>query len=410
MFWDKWIPKKYLVKSTVCGLEVVFTDSGHKLFYSILKKQKNKLEVVSSGTCNALSELPQSLKKDKIPLIVNVTGKGVILKKTNFNTESELISTEFLQQQLPAINPDDFYIQALKQNNATCFISVIRKKQCDELLKETSDNKLEVADVLIGTGAIVSINNLIAGYNYVYAGDNKVELLNGHVESISNVNNDLGEKADIEVDGLRIAPNESLAFSVAFGYITGQSIYSSKDVNLTNYKFRHLEKNKIKTVIYFFVILAFASCLINFFFFSNYFSGNNKLQSELDVYQGKYEQINELLADYEKKKGLIEQTGLLENNTLSKYSDRIASTIPDEVVLTEFYLNPQIIDMSGEDSLMNFQKNTIILRGNCHKSLTINEWVNVLKTQNFIRDVNLEKFSFNNEGNQPNFEIKIMTE
>jgi hypothetical protein len=410
MFWDKWIPKKYLVKSTICGVEVVFTDSGYKVSYSILKKQSNKLEISESGGCDTISSLPAKIKKGKIPLVLNITGKGVIIKKTNYNSDQELNLPEFIQQNLPAINPDDFYIQILKQNNSTCFISVIRKVQFDALLKEINENKFEVADVIIGPAAIVAINSIITGYNYVYAGDNRVELLNGNVENISIRDTDLTDIVDIEVDGLKIRRDQTLAFSAAFGYITSQNSYVSKETNLVKYKSDHLERNKIKTTFYFFVIVAFVVSLINFFFFSNYFSTNNKLQSELDVYQGKYEQINELLTGYEKKKGLIEQTGLLENNFLSKYSDRIASTIPDEVVLTEFYLNPQIIDRSGEDSLMNFRKNTIILKGNCHKSLIINEWVNVLKTQNFIKDVNLEKFSFNNEGNQPNFEIKIITE
>lgn len=410
MFWDKWIPKKYLVKSTVCGVEVVFTDSDYKIFYSILKKQSNKLEISKTGECGTISSLPAKIKKDKIPLILNITGKGVIIKKTSYSSDHELNSPEFIQQNLPAINPDDFYIQILKQNNSTCFISVIRKAQFDNLLKELNENRFDVADVIIGPAGIISINSIITDYNYVLAGDSRVELLNGNVENIAVRDNGLTDLIDIEVDGLKIKPEQTLAFSAAFGYITSQNIYVSKEANLTRYKSDHIENNKVKTMFYFCIIVAFALCLINFLFFSNYFASNNKLQSELDVYQGKYEQINELLTGYEKKKGLIEQTGLLENNFLSKYSDRIASTIPDEVILIEFYLNPQIIDMSGEDSLMNFKKNTIILKGNCHKSLIINEWVNVLKAQNFIKDVNLEKFAFNNEGNQPNFEIKIITE
>lgn len=410
MFWDKWIPKKYLVKSTVCGLEVVFTDSGSRVFYSALKKEKNKLETVETGEVDSISSLPAKIKKDKLPLILNITGKGVIVKKTTYNSEQELNTTEFIQQNLPAINPDEFYIQILKQNNSTCFISVIRRAQLNDLVKEITQNKFEIADIIIGPAGVISITGIIAGYNYVHAGENRIELLNGAVETISGNNSDSNEQADIEVDGLKITPKQTLAFSAAFGYLTSQNIYVSGAKELIKYRSDHSEKIKIRLALYFFVIIAFTCCLINFLFFSAYFSSNNKLQSELDVYQGKYEQINELLTGYEKKKGLIEQTGLLENNSLSKYSDRIASTIPGEVVLTELNLNPQLIDMSGEDSLMNFVKNTIILRGNCHKSLIINEWVNVLKTQNFIKDVNLEKFAFSNEGNQPNFEIKIMTE
>jgi hypothetical protein len=51
-----------------------------------------------------------------------------------------------------------------------------------------------------------------------------------------------------------------------------------------------------------------------------------------------------------------------------------------------------------------------VIKGNCNKSLILNEWVSVLKMQKFIKDVSLEKFTFNKETALPNFEIRIITE
>jgi hypothetical protein len=79
----------------------------------------------------------------------------------------------------------------------------------------------------------------------------------------------------------------------------------------------------------------------------------------------------------------------------------------------QFYLHNLEIKQQlkdSEDSLITFSSKQLIIKGNCNKSLIINEWANVLKMQKFIKDVSLEKFSYNSEGLLPNFEIKIITE
>jgi Tfp pilus assembly protein PilN len=156
--------------------------------------------------------------------------------------------------------------------------------------------------------------------------------------------------------------------------------------------------------------IAFALAATNVFFYTSYFDKNNKLETELSVYQGKYEQINQLLSDYQKKKGLIENAGVLNKNKLSEYADKIAKTIPDEVVLTEMHFNPKLENDESDDSLVTFQSKQMIIKGNCNKSLIINEWVNVLKMQKFVKDVSLEKFAYSSEGILPNYEIRLITE
>jgi Tfp pilus assembly protein PilN len=158
------------------------------------------------------------------------------------------------------------------------------------------------------------------------------------------------------------------------------------------------------------VIIAFTAAIVNVLFYTTYFDKNNKLETELSVYQGKYEQINQLLSDYQKNKGLIENAGVLNRNKLSEYADKIGKTLPDEVVLSDLYFNPKKEDDENADSLVKFENKILVLKGNCSKSFIVNEWINVLKMQNFIKTISLEKFVYNNQGMLPNFEIKLMTE
>ena len=83
--------------------------------------------------------------------------------------------------------------------------------------------------------------------------------------------------------------------------------------------------------------------------------------------------------------------------------------MPNEVQLTNLYFNPKNTKEDNKDSLVTFFAKEIIIKGNCNQSLVINEWVNILKLQKFIKEVNLEKFNYNKDNFLPNFEIKLKT-
>lgn len=405
MFWDNWIPKRFLTKSTVCGLEIILNDSGYVVYYSVLKKQNNKLQIAESGKAESVNQIPKSIIKDKTPIVLLINGKGVITKKVIVNSNEEISNAEFIQDNFPAILVNEFNIQAHLQPNNTCFVSLIRTTSFERIIEEFKTLKVELADVIIGPAGLASILKLIGGFNLVSSNLHSYRLLNDSIEDIEPLNNN--NSSNITIENLSLSNTQLLSFAIGFGYLTNQNNYLQL-INVLPYKERHLEEQKFKFALYSLITLAFLICLINFFVFSNYFSTTNKLQTELDVYQGKYEQVNSLLENYEKKKVLIEKTGLLENDFISKFADKIALTIPEEVIISEMFFNPP--NTNEEDSLAAFVKNQLIIKGNCNKSLLINEWVNILKSQSFIKQVSLETFLFKTESNQPNFELRIETE
>lgn len=406
MFWDKWIPEKLLINSTVCGIEIVINDEGYSLFYCLLKNKNNKLQVIKSGSCTDYTHLPEIIIKDKIPVSVVINGKGIITKKLVLNTETEINQPDFIQQNLPAFQSDDFFIQLFPQSNKNCLASIIRKTQLDKILAELDKRNYIPAEVTIGPSVLVAITRLLGNYNTLSSAINNFEISDFCILAI---NNTLDSKTTnkLNISGIEIEQNEVLPFAAGFLYITNQQNYITN--NNLYYRKEHFEKQKTKFLFYSAVGFAFFICLINVFIFSSFFTKAKNLQSELDVYVDKNEKINQLLESYEKKKGLIEKTGLSDLNQISKYADKISSTIPKEVIITEFNFNPELKNNFENDSLLKFDKKTILVKGNCTKSLLINEWINVLKSLDFIINVNLETFLFNTEANQPNFELKIVT-
>ncbi|MEO6303101.1 MAG: hypothetical protein ABIP51_07995 [Bacteroidia bacterium] len=405
MFWDKWIPKKYLVKSEVCAIEACFNDNGLVYYYSHLKNKNNKLEIVQTGFSEDKIELPKNIEKNKIPIVLIVNGKGIILKKITLSQEGEQPAEELIRQNLPAINPAEFFIQLFKQNDQSAFIALCRKEQVNTIVTELKNKKYEVADVLLGAPVIIGLQPLWSDFNSIQTSLQRIELSNGFADVITaNTNNE-----NIKIDDLSFSSHQTLGFAGGLSYLMQNPIAENDSEEIVTIKTSHVEKNKFRFLMIGVVAIAFIVAIVNVVFYTSYFDKNNKLETELSVYQGKYDQINELLSSYQQKKGLIENAGILNKNKLSEYADKIGTTIPKEVVLSELYFNPKNEDVESEDSLVTFYNKKLVLKGNCNKSLIVNEWLNVLKMQNFVNDVSLEKFNYNNEGLLPNFEIRITT-
>jgi Tfp pilus assembly protein PilN len=409
MFWDRLIPSKYLVKSEIVAVKVFFTEQATAWYYTRLLNKNNKLEVAATGICNGLSELPANILKNKIPLLLIINGKGVILKKITLSEETQLSTEEIIRQNLPAINPSDFFIQVYKQDNGSAFLSLCRKEQVNELLVQFKKNKYELAGINIGTPSIIGLQPLWANYNVLRANLHTIELSNNAIDIIKPLVLSEADNTPLSFDTVKIEAPYLLAFASGLAYFMQRKIWSSDNLELTTLPLKHTEKNKFRLLLIASVAIAFVIAVTNVIAYTTYFDKNNQLESELTVYQGKYEKINQLLTEYQKNKDLIENAGVLNKNKLSEYADRIGQTLPDDVVLSDLYFNPKKENDNSEDSLVTFESNHITLKGNCNKSLIVNEWVNVLKMQKFVKDVSLEKFIYNNDGIIPNFEIKLLT-
>ncbi|HWY11620.1 MAG TPA: hypothetical protein VN026_09860 [Bacteroidia bacterium] len=405
MLWEKWIPEKYLVKSTVCGLEVLITDTGLKFYYTIIQNKNNKLNIIESGLAENIHSLPLVIRKNKIPLAISIVGKGLIFKKVTL-PETDINYDDVLAQALPTIDVNDFLIQLYPQRDCDAYINIFRKEQIDTILKVISNEKYEIADVFLGYSFITDAVPITSLFDSIQTNSAIIQFSNNCIDDIKHET--IEGNGNVTIEDLTLNKTNILGFASCFVYLLNSPRYYNFD-GLKEFRTAHQQKNKLKVLSRAIIGLSFLLCLINFLCFTYYFEENKKLETELNLYEGKYEKINKLLSSYEKKRHLIEEAGILNDEDFTKSIDKIASTIPEEIILSNWVINP-IVSKSEEDSLMKFSKGIISIKGNCDKSFIVNEWVNVLKAQNFVKNVNLEKFAYNNEGSQPNFELKIITE
>lgn len=404
MLWERLIPKSYLSKSNVCGVECVFSEVGISYNYLLLTVKKNKIEILKKGNSIDVNEILILTKKNNAPIVLNAIGKGIISKAISLSENESSDINQLVKQYLPTINSSDFYVQFYKNDNSTGFLSICRKDQINELVQLFSNQKQIPVSVYIGPLALNALAPLTEQLNFVYSALYQLELTNGFVQKINSIDTETLKVNTI--DGTTILPQELISFASAFAYLTQQIPFESPNVELTDLLENHLQKLKLNVLIFALVGFIFIVSAINSVLFFQKFEEHNQLEVELNLYESKNAQITQLLESYQKKKTLIEQAGMFDNKKISLFADKIGSSLPEDILLRELYFNPE----TGEtetDSLIDFKKNELIIKGNCDKSLILNEWINVLKSQSFIKSVNLQNFIFNSESHVPNFTLEI---
>lgn len=408
MFWENWIPAKYHVKTDVCCVELFYGNESTQCHSILLKNKGGKVELVEKGSSDIFN-VPSSVLKNKIPLVFVLNGKGVVLKKISIPEGTANNYSDLIRENLPAINTADFYIQLYKQSDHSAFIAFCRKEQLNEALRPLQQENFNIASVHLGAAAVIALQPVWGNLNAFATSGHTVELSNNVVDSIvpSEINDN---NTAVTFDGIAVSAPYVIGFGCGLAYFMRRALNESENAELNDLPLKHLQKNKLNVLMIAIVAIAFVLAVSNVLVYTNFFDKNNKLETELQVYQGKNEKINNLLNEYTKNKDLIEGAGVLTKNKLSEYADKIAITLPDEVSLAEFYFNPLTENEDEIDSVVKFDNKHIVLRGNCNKSLIVNEWLNVLKMQKFVKDVSLEKFVYNSEGLVPNFEIKLVTE
>lgn len=403
MWWEKLIPQGLIIKSSILAVEVVFKEDNAHFFVVNLNEKKGKLQVGDFLFFNELSDFVGYAKQKKIPLILSFTGRGVVNKKIIFEKIDSLDLGDLTKQFLPGVNLDDVLVQFTSTSTTSGFLSFTRKELVNEVLNKLELVKVKPVKISVSAFDYSSLVGLLNNKSQIHSSAVNVTFQNETIENIDFGN--IKEEETYLIGGLEIPSSYSLAFASGLTYFQKKESILS-DSHFQNLLQKHFEGNVIKSIILFFVILLFIISGFNSVVFFQEFELNTKLKTELNLYETKHNQIIKQLDSYQKKKKIIEKSGVLENKKLSEYSDKIAMSVPDNVVLRELSFNP-LIESESQDSLMLFEKNTILIKGNCDKSLVLNEWINVLKSKDFVKNINLENFVFETYGSVPNFLIKI---
>lgn len=399
------ILSRFHVKSKVCSVEVKLQDNGHTFCYSILRRKGEIIDIIESGQFSDLEEGSLKSVANDMPVNLIFTGKAIVLKLVKINESSSRNPQEIVSTFFPTISFQEFYSQVYFQDQFNAIIVLARKEHIDKVLVEFQKVNRDLAAVFLGIPAVLGLQMIIPDGKVISTSDYKIETKEGLIERIELQSRSVDEP--INLDGLVLSGKNLLSVAGGFCYLLDKKVCENCDTSVEQISVKHIEKNKLRFLVSLAIIIAFFISCVNLLFYFSFFKQNNALTTQLDLYKSKYEQVNKVVLDYQKNKNLIESLGILSSSRLGECCDKLAATVPAEVLLTELYLNPIKNNNNYTDSIANYETGHIILKGYCKKSFVLNEWLDSLKIQTIVADISLENFTYNSHEFSPNFEIRI---
>jgi hypothetical protein len=384
-----------LLKKDVFACLEIECDVKSNLYHLIfLKKEKSILKITQViKDIKSLDELKSNLPPST-PVILTVTGKGVIFRKTT--VISGRSDNELLTEILPNANSDVFYFHKYQISETENFICIIRNEQIKSILDTLNDFKIFIVELIVGPFAVNSILELIhSKEDIIIANNHRIEIINNQITSIIrdiSINETTYKIGDELISSKVIIP-----FATGYNYFVINNLFPTSNlkeiINANNeYKYYRYLKNLIVTTL----LLSFILLLINYLIFNHFNYENNIVSQKLVEYQGFLSKYNTLKKELTEKEDLLNETGFSNPSKVSYYCDILAASIPDGITLTELYVNPKMKKQSQFKGI-EFRKNTIILSGTSIKSTIFNDWIKSIQKLSWVEKI--ENFNYNSNPN-----------
>jgi Tfp pilus assembly protein PilN len=168
-----------------------------------------------------------------------------------------------------------------------------------------------------------------------------------------------------------------------------------------------MSEKKLKVQGFLILSAFFILLLVNFFLFSWLNSSNAKLTVQVSRSAQSTDDIQKITKQVQEKEALLRILGWESEINKSALIDQVASLLPHEITWKEAAIDP--VDLSGSRSqkAITFFNRKIRITGSAEKIIPVNEWIARIKTKAWVKNVQLDSYTFNNELNTGQFIILI---
>jgi Tfp pilus assembly protein PilN len=353
----------------------------------------------------ALNELKKSLAA-KSYVSLNLFGKGILQKQIE---KAEEINQHNFSQILPNANIEDFYVQNFISGNKS-FVSVIRKVEADKWISQLKE--LGFIPLMLGLGPF-PVQNVITQLN-VYGND---IIFDGHIihrneqsEWISvKYHENTASEFPLKIESENISEKLLVAYASAFQLVLSAKIdgIQAEVPGLNEELKKVLEEKKLKVYGFLTLSIFFILLLVNFFLFSGLNSSNAKLTEQVSRTSQNSNDVQHVNVQVQQKDSLLKILGWEGNINKASLIDQVASMLPQEITWREAAVDPVDVSSSRIQKTIVFYTRKIRITGNSEKIIPVNEWIARIKTKAWVKNVQLDSYTFNSEQNTGQFTIII---
>ncbi len=395
-----------LKSNTIAGIDLnILNEDDYIIHYLELKKEKRLIKINKKvENINDFNNVVE-INNNKVPVILNLSGKGIVHKKIiNENNNDQ----EILQKIFPNANINDFYIQKHSLDNINICISLIRKKTLNKIIDLFKQEKIFVLNFFLGP---LSLNHLIPliedKKEKIILPDTVLETNGNNITDFKFLEEPEKNNKNYLIGSDHVNNKYLKAFASAFSYFQEDktSLINLSYLEKENEEFKYKQIfNKVGWGI---LICMLLLLLINYLLFSHYNQKQKELTNELSKKQNIISNLDLLKSELKRKKQFIEERNLLGHTRLSFYTDRLAKTLPDNIILEKLEINPLTGKIKRNEDI-SFINNTIIITGTTNNSTILNTWIEELKKIKWIEKIDIINYKQETLYTSGDFIIEIL--
>jgi len=205
--------------------------------------------------------------------------------------------------------------------------------------------------------------------------------------------------------------NEKLLvpYAAAFQLVLVQKIEAIRaEVPALEDAFKNVaDEKKLKANAFIILCVFFVLLLVNFFLFSSLTSSNETLADQVSRSVQSTEDIQKINQQVQQKEALLKTLGWEGAVNKAGLIDEVASLLPAEITWHEAAVDPPDLNGNRTQKSIVFANREIRIAGNSEKIIPVNEWIARIKTKPWVKNVQLDSYTFNNELNTGQFIILI---
>ena len=147
--------------------------------------------------------------------------------------------------------------------------------------------------------------------------------------------------------------------------------------------------------------------MINFLTLSFLNSSNLNLSQQLSRSAQNTNDLQAINEQVKTKEALVKDLGWDDGLNKSKLMDQMASLLPNDITWREVTFNPVDQATSRVQKSLHFMDSKIRVIGSAQRIIPVNEWLARLKTQKWVKNVQLDSYNYNGELNSGQFIVVI---
>lgn len=365
---DIWKPTNYQV------IQVHFVQNT--VHYDLVNVKKGLVKSTPIFF-DTLEELIKEIKQT-IPVIVHVTGSGILTRLTEY-------VSGYKEQLIVNGDKDEFYFSSW-HDGSRILVSFFRKNLIENLLSHLTEKKVFLLGVTCG---IVPVLSLASG-NELLTLDYTIQLIDGKFVKVER------NEEQIQRTLLRgvFYDRDEVFMKGIYSSLSLKNDSFEQGLAETEVEIQRDNYSQFKQFTVFGITLVFSilfALLGNYFYLNSLNQDIADLEVELTLNNDNLTLFEKLKQEKTRKELLVDNAGVYQKHFLTFYLDKISGTIPSKIDLQELYLFP-LKEALKEKRKVELEKLTINLVGTTPTSELLEEWMNKLNRFSWIKSVQLVNY------------------